>query len=393
MKKQIRIALFIFFLPTLTLAQSNVDKVLSEIEKNNTTLLALQKQVEAQKLGNKTGIYLKNPELGFNYLWGTPSGMGNRTDINVKQSFDFPTAYSYKSQIANSRNKQSGFEYQKQRKAQLLEARLICIDLVYTNAQRAEFEKRLTHAQSIGNAYKVKFDKGETNILEFNKAQLFLLNIRKELEMNEIEQNALLSNLVRINGGKPIEFKDNSIQTAVIPYDFEQWYLQAGKSNPVLSWLSSEIEISQKQTKLNSAMSLPKFSAGYMSEKVVGEQFQGVSTGVSIPLWEDKNRVKQAKAQTLALQEIESDAKLQFYNQLKTQHAKAISLQKSAADYRLSLQSFSNTELLNKALDKGEITLIDYVMELSNYYNSVNKVLDAEREMNKSVAELNQYLE
>ncbi|MBK6964392.1 MAG: hypothetical protein IPH20_10765 [Bacteroidales bacterium] len=45
---------------------------MSNIERNNTTLSALRKSVEAEKLGNRTGIYLQNPEAGFNYLWGVP---------------------------------------------------------------------------------------------------------------------------------------------------------------------------------------------------------------------------------------------------------------------------------------------------------------------------------
>lgn len=392
MNKHLIVWSILFLMPFSLLAQSNVDKVLSEIEKNNTSLLALQKQVEAQKLENRTGIYLKNPELEFNYLVGNPSGIGNRTDIALKQSFDFPTAYAYKAQIANARNGQVEYELQKQRKSILLEARLVCADLVYTNSLKVELEKRLANAQSIANAYKAKFDKGETNVIEFNKSQLYLLDTKKEMEKNDIELNELLSKLASLNGGIAIAFSDNFAQTPVIPNDFEQWYLNVEQNNPMLSWLKQEIEISMKQTKLNKAMGLPKFSVGYMSEKVVGQNFQGVSAGISIPLWENKNTVKRAKAQTIALQSIEVDNKLKFYTQLKTQHAKAISLQKSASDYRLSLESFSNAELLKKALDKGEIALIDYILELSVYNNSIKSVLEVEREMNKAVAELSQYL-
>ncbi|RPH33747.1 MAG: transporter [Bacteroidales bacterium] len=374
-------------------SQNTIDKILTAIEKNNTTLLALQKQVEAQKLGNKTGIFPNNPEFEFNYLVGNPSGIGNRTDISLKQSFDFPTVYAYKSQIANARNGQAEYEFQKERKSILLNARWVCIDLVYTNSLKVELEKRLANAQSIANAYKTKLNEGETNILEFNKSQLYFLDTKKEVEKNDIERNSLLSELASFNGGIAIEFNDNLMQTAVIPNDFEQWYLQVEQNNPFLGWLKQEIEISLKQTKLSKAMSLPKFSLGYMSERVVGQNFQGVSAGISIPLWENKNTVKQAKAQTLALQSIEADNKIKFYNQLKMQHAKAIALQKSAIDYRSSIELYNNAELLKKALDKGEIALIDYILELSVYYNSLTKVLEIEKELNKTIAELEQYIQ
>ena len=84
-------------------SQNNIDKILIEIEKNNTTLSALQKSTEAEKIGNRTGINIQNPEVEFNYLWGNPSVIGNRTDFSVKQTFDFPTAYKYKNQISSKK--------------------------------------------------------------------------------------------------------------------------------------------------------------------------------------------------------------------------------------------------------------------------------------------------
>jgi len=377
---------------SIVFAQFTIDSVLVKIEKNNTTLSALQKRVEAEKLGNKTGIYLTNPEVEFDYLWGSPSDFGNRTDFSIKQSFDFPTAYGHKKQIANIKNEQTDLEYQKQRKNLLLEARLICNDLIYINALVSEIVRRLTHAESIANSYKVKFDAGETNILEYNKAQLNLLNLSKDLELYEIERIALLGELSRLNAGIPMEFTASEFQPTTVSPDFEQWYQQAEQSNPLLNWLKKEIEKTEKKVSLSKAMSLPKLQAGYMSESIVGQDFKGLTLGLSIPLWENKNTVKYAKANTVALEDMAVDNKVQLYNQLKILHTKAIALQRNAADYRTQLQSFNNSELLEKALEKGQINLIDYILELSIYYESVNNLLEVERDMNNTVAELNQYL-
>ena len=372
-------------------AQNTVDSVLVEIEKNNTTLSALQKRTEADKLGNKTGIYLTNPEVEFNYLWGNDV-IGNRTDFSVKQSFDFPTAYGHKKKIANIENEQAELEYQKQRKSLLLETRVVCYNLIYYNALKVELSNRLSHAGSIANSYKTKFDAGESNILEYNKAQLNLLNLSKEMESLTIEREALLGELTRLNGGILIEFTQSEFPVTKITADFDQWYTQAEKINPLLNWLKKEIEKTEEQVSLSKAMSLPKFQAGYMSESVVGQDFKGLTVGLSIPLWENKNTVKYAEANTVALEILATDNKVQHYNQLKVLHTKAVALQSNAADYKTKLQSFNNIELLKKALDKGEISLIDYILELSFYYESVNNLLELERDMNITIAELNQYL-
>ncbi|MEI6752482.1 MAG: TolC family protein [Paludibacter sp.] len=392
MNKYIKTGIVLLFLPVSLFAQNNVDKVLSQIEKNNTTLSALSKSTDAQKVGNKTGIFLKNPEVEFNYLLGNPSSIGNRTDFSIKQSFDFPTAYGYKNQISDIKNEQTKLEYRKQQKTLLLQARNICIDLIYTNGLKSEYTKRLNHAQSIAKSYKLKFDAGDASILEFNKAQLNLLNLSNKIELLEIDRTALLSELTRLNGGVAIELADNEFQSPIIQTDFDKWYTQAEQSNPVLNWLKQEIEISKKQLNLNKALALPKVQTGYMSETIVGQQFRGISVGLSIPLWENKNTVKYAKANAVALETVAADNKVQFYNQLKILHSKAISLQSNVTEYRSKLQSFNSSDLLKKALDKGEISLIDFIMELSIYYENVNKVLELDRDMNKAVAELNCYL-
>lgn len=372
-------------------AQNNMDSVLSEIEKNNTTLAALKKSAEAETLGNKTGIFIPNPEVEFNYLWGSPGNIGNRTDFSIKQSLDFPTAYRFKNQISDLKNEQIMLLYRKELYSVRLQAKLFYFDVVYYNALIAELTKRVTYARQIAQSYKSKFNVGETNILEYNKAQLNLLNASKTLESTEVERSARLAELTLLNGGIPLQITESDFQPVVLPEGFDQWISQAEQQNPMLAWIKSEIEISSKQEGLSKALGLPKLQAGYMSESVVGQQYQGVTVGVSVPLWENKNRVKYAKANSLALESVEADNKVQFYNHLKALYNKAAGLQQNVAGYREGLSQYYNTVFLKTALDKGEISLINYITEFSFYYESINNLLAAERDLNRVNAELNQF--
>lgn len=112
-----------------TLAQTPVDSVLAMVERNNTTLPAYRKSADAMKIGNRTGLFPVNPEVEFNYLWGTPSATGDRTDFSVRQSFDFPSAYTFRNRISDLKNEQAELEYQKHRRDILLQARLLCVQL------------------------------------------------------------------------------------------------------------------------------------------------------------------------------------------------------------------------------------------------------------------------
>lgn len=84
-----------------TAFSQSYESVLRSIEQNNTTLKALRAQADAQKLESRKDIHLDNPEVEFGYLWGSPTETGKRLDLNVSQSFDFPTTYYYKKKIAD----------------------------------------------------------------------------------------------------------------------------------------------------------------------------------------------------------------------------------------------------------------------------------------------------
>lgn len=389
--KHILLFIAIIILPGSILFSQDINTILTGVEKNNTTLLALRKSADAERIGNKTGLYLTNPEFAFNYLWGSPESIGNRHDISLLQSFDFPTAYAYRNQISEYRNAQVELEYERQRISIMTHTRLVCNGLVFHNALKAELRKRIENAQNLADSYRSKYELGEIGIIDFNKAQVYLLNILKDAESNEIDRTALLDELSSINGGIPVQFADSVYPVQAIALDFEQWYNNAELNNPVLQWLNQEITISRKNVKLNTAMGLPRLQAGYMSEKVVGQQFQGITVGLAIPLIENKNAVRHAKAKTIAVQSVESDTRMQFYSKLKALHTKAISLQNSLDDYRTNLQKFNNSSLLMKALDHGELSLAEYYYELSVFYESLDKLMALEKTLNESVIELNRY--
>ncbi|NQU35227.1 MAG: TolC family protein [Bacteroidetes bacterium] len=372
-------------------SQDNIENILAEIESNNTMLSALRSSVEAQKLGNKTGNYLQNPEVEFHYLWSNPNTLGNRTDISIKQSFDFPSAYAYGKQISDIKNKQADLEYKKQLRELMLKAHVVCLDLIYTNSLKVEYATRLEHAKSVADSYSSKYDIGDCNILEYNKAQLNLFNISNELETIEIERVGLLAELAGLNGGKLIDFDVEEFPWIQLPQNFEQWYIVAESNNPLLAWLRQEIELSHKQIKYSKAMSLPKIDAGYMSERIVGEQFQGIVVGLSIPLWENKNTVKYVRGNAIAFESISEDQKQQYFNHLNMLHSKAVGLQKSTDVFRNNLISFNSSNLLNKAMENGQFSLIEYIYELSTYYESKDKLLELELELHKTAAELNQF--
>jgi len=369
-------------------AQNEIEKILQEVEANSTTLQALQKQIEAQKLGNKTGIWLPNPEVTYGHLWGTPREIGNQNDFGITQSFDFPTVYGHRNKLAGMENQNLDRHYQSERINTLLRAKQIIIKLAYTNALLEEFSKRVVHARLIADSYQRKFDLGEANAIERNKVYMNLIACVNKKEKIDIEREALLNELKSLNGGKEIQYHETEIPLTPLPPNFDEWYAAAESKSPVLQYLSKKVDISKQQVKLSRAQALPKLSAGYYSERILGEKLQGAVIGISIPLWENRNTVKQAKAGVLSSESALEDSRIQFYNRLQSLFNQSAGLRETAQKYRDALSSYSNEPLLRKALDAGEISLLDYLLEVEFYYDAFNNMLEAERDYALAVAEL-----
>lgn len=392
MKKYIYILFIVFSSISFGVqAQDSFQVVLNRIESNNTTLKALQEQTKADKIGNKTTLNLANPEVEVGYLWGSPSGEGVRKDFNISQSFDFPTAYGYRSQVVTGLNTQVDLAYRQQAKEILQQARVFCVELVYQTKRYTELQKRVKLAKELSVAYQTRFDKGDINIIEYNKTKLNLLNTEKALQITEVEIATLRAELQRLNGGEPLLDLLSSYSSYSLPLSFDQWFNQAKMNNPAIESATKQIDISRKQEKLTKALNLPKITAGYMSERLLGTTHQGITLGISIPLWEGRNTVKHQKAQTIALEVQQKDSELQFYNTLKNEYSRASSLLGLLGDYDEILNTSNNQSLLKKAFEKGQLSLINYLLELSTYYEAIDQYQEKEKEYQLALAQLQQW--
>ncbi|MCE5205035.1 MAG: TolC family protein [Porphyromonadaceae bacterium] len=369
-------------------AQNEIEKILQDVEANNTTLQALQKQIDVQKLGNKTGIWLPDPEITFEHLWGTPREIGNQNDFGITQSFDFPTVYGHRNKLAGMENQNLDRLYQSERINILLRAKQIIIKLIYNNALSKDYAQRVENDQIIVDSYQKKFNLGEADAIERNKVYLTLIACANKKEKIDIEREALLNELKSLNGGKKIQYDETNIPLTPLPSNFDEWYATAESKSPALQYLSKKVDISKQQVKVSRAQALPKLSAGYYSERILGEKLQGATIGISIPLWENRNTVKQAKAGILSSESALEDNRNQFYNRLQNLFNQSTGLRDTAQKYRAALSSYSNEPLLKKALDAGEISLLDYLLELEFYYDAFNNMLEAERDYALAVAEL-----
>lgn len=388
MKIKITLLIVIAVFTKTVCAQSSVDKVLADIARNNKSIIANDQYLEARQLTFKTGLTPDNPKVEYDYLPGSPAGAGTQKSFSITQGFDFPTVYGKKSRVSDQQITKSKFESEAFRQSILLEAKTYCIELIYRNKLAVELADRLERASSIHQNYKTKLEIGQGNILDVNKATLQLLAIKTELQINESEQNQVLQRLTKLNGGIQVILPDTIYPPVIIMPAFEEIDSLIEANDPIVKMIKQEKEVAKHQLGLTKSLSLPKIEAGYLSQSILGQLYQGAHLGLSIPLWENKNKVK-AQHANLAWSDLQIQKHQTEHHYLNKQlYEQYLNFKKIVEEYQSLLLNTNNIELLSKALDKGEISSIEYFMEQSYFYSAHDKLLLSESELQKKVAEL-----
>lgn len=372
-------------------AQNSAEVVLASVEKNNPELQALRKRTESEKYGFKAERMVEAPEVGFDYLWGSPADIGTRKDISVTQSIDIATISGTKGKIAKSESELSDMQFNVRRQEILLQAKLLYINIIYCNAVGAELERRLERSEKVESVYRDMQVRGETDMIEVNKAHLAYLAQRNALARNKMESEGFRLELQRLNGGEPLEINDLSyVRRDMLPADFDTWYKEVADRSPEIRAARQNVKVNEAVARGIKMSSCPTITAGYMAELVKGSNFRGLTLGLSIPLWSARSKTRQANLSCEASRLEVKDVEASEYSALRSLYEKASGLKDLSDELALSLavsdEAMSMTE---KKFNEGEISLMDSIMELSLYYSVVDESLAASKDYDLALAELN----
>ncbi len=397
--KTIYIFLAAVFACTAAAAQST-DEILGRIEDNNLTLKALRQQLEAQGDANLAESSLEGPEVEFGYLFGEDGR--RRHDFGVSQSFDFGALSGARRKVALGENELLALEYRANRRDVLTSARKLVCQIIHSNALIEEYRHRVENARTVELAYRSGYEKGEFSVIDYRKAAVSLAEAEGNLRLLEVERDGMLAELRNLNGGETIDISSCEQETVLLPGSFEQWLDEAAEKSSALNYVRTATDISEQQLRLSRSEAFPSLSLGYKSEVVPGEGFRGVAVGISIPLWSAGKKISSAKKQIEAAKTAEQDALVQFRTNAENLYNKAMRLAESAAAVAdaADLESAATSSAasgsaiagglddLRKALDSGQMSLLDYMNEIGYFYSSRELALQTRLEYMLAVADL-----
>lgn len=376
----------IIAMPSLADAQ-DFSSILKSIEANSARLESARIKDKAEKLDSKDLYTLEDPEVGFDYLFGA-EGIGHRIGFEVSQGFDFPTVISQKRKMAKEMQRVSELKYLSERQQLLLNARKLCIQVVYCNAIMDHLDEDLEETTAMSKAYETLFDKGEATAIDRNKAHQAFLFFKTEYDEFLAMKENLLNELKCLNGGNAVEISDTAFVFSPLSNDFDGWLAQNIGLHPELQLAEGELNAEKQSLKVAKGSRIPGFKIGYTGEFTREEKYQGPTIGLSLPLWGSGRKVKVAKLHVEAAEKSLEDTRLHLTTQLRGVYREALQLQDTYLRYRKHLTECDNSELLKKSLDSGQITLLQYLQERQFVHEMHEKILIAERDLALRKAEL-----
>ena len=372
----------------ITRETGSINELLRSVETHNTELKAFSQRMQAQKTENKLSNNLPDPTVSYSHLWGADNSSETIGELIVSQSMDFPTLYHTRRQLNRQKNAMADHEYQLKRREILLKAQEICFDIILLREEQLLLKERHQNASELAILYQQRIESGDANVIELNKVKLELLNAKTEASINETNLKKKEEELIILNGNTPFQTEQLTYPAIVLPTDYAEIKDDVLNGELALAALEQESRVGHNLLKVAQESWLPKLEIGYRRNTESGAPFNGFVVGFSVPLFENKGKVKMVRQQLLSTELSKEQVKSETsYNALQN-FREAQKTKLLMDEYASLFKEHSDLLILKEALKSGQISLIEYFSEAAIIYQSQLNYLQLENKYHKTVASL-----
>ena len=386
MKRYLIATIVAFSTYSIALAD-NIGDVLKQVASNNLTLQALAHDNQADVLDIKASNSIGGPSVEYSPFFTKGYSGVAESELVVSQEIDFPTKYAARNKQAKMQNIVGEQLLIKQRRDILLQAQLLCIDLIRLNQTLSMLHERLANSETLLQMYQKRMDAGDANALELNKVKLDCMEVRTLVNEAQGERTSLLQQLRQLNGGKPIDVIDTVLPEYPQITNFESYRALALASDADVAVAQTALRAADMNLKLQKNEWLPNISFGYRRNTEQGEGINGFLVGVNFPLYSNSNNVKAARQRRESAELQVMQAQNEAEASMRTNYEQLQGLQQviDHSDVKLLQESLT---LFAKALQHGEITALVYYVEINSIYEKLQRHIDLHCQSVKLLAEL-----
>lgn len=377
------------FLFQSSFAQNSfLDSILLQVERNNLELKAFSEYQEGHRLQLKSSNNLPDPQFGVYYLPFGEHSTGDYSEFQLSQSIEFPTVYGVRSKLIDLQSAELDLNYRAKRQEVLFETKELCLRLIYLQKQRETEILRTQKAEQVFEQVKELYDKDQVGILELNKGKVQWMLEQFKVKQREAEIRNGLTELANLNGGNKIDFSISEYGASKTVLSKDTIWRDKLYADPALLQPKQQELIAEQFLSLANQHNLPNLTAGYNSQGVAGERFSGIYAGVSIPLWSNRYKVQSARSNQAFQQSYTARIQLEVQTSFEKEFNDYHIMLSKYQEYEKTLSGLNSDELLFQAYRLGELSFLEYYMELQFYRNAYDALLKMEYELYKSQNQL-----
>ena len=367
---------------------SEISRILEEVEQNNNELKAFASKMDGKLLQLKASNKLSNPEVGAYYLPLGNQSSGDYTEIQISQAFEFPTVYTARKNLIKEQFKDLELTYFSKKQEVLLKAKKYCVELISVNKILALEQTRVQQAKQVFEHISILYESDQVGILIINKAKIAWLQEQFSVQKLELQRQSLLAELKNINGGNSIRITPVYLNDGYRMADFDSLWKNKLNADPHLISMQQKEAIALQESKLSKSKTLPNLKAGFNRQGFAGEYYSGIYGGISIPLFGNSNKVKSAEANFQFQQSYSKVLSMQAKSEFEKLYNEYSLLLERFEEYNQTLKGLNSEALLLNVYELGEISFMEFYVELQFYRQATDSMLNMEKQLNLLKADL-----
>ncbi|WP_353159040.1 CusA/CzcA family heavy metal efflux RND transporter [Myroides odoratus] len=364
-----------------------LDEALALARENNQSLQASRANVLSQEQLVKTAYDIPKTEvsMGYGYLNGKEQ---RDMSLNVSQALS-PFTYGKKKNILQKEYESAEIQLQGKMIAVEFEIKQTWENILYAQSKKKLLEQQFTLLKAFSKSAKLRYETGETTLMESNVAQA------KEQEISVLltQNNTFLQNeKSKIKTFLNLETDFELSERELVYDEHDPWADLNLEENNSLQLANKEIERVEATRKLEKSLLLPDVTLGYAIESGAGLRANGTNygrelripsytVGLSIPIFFG-SQSKKIKAMKYSIEQAELE-KSYLHKQLSEsvqQQLEIINAQQSVIDYYQE-SALLNASIIqdhaNKSYNNGDISYVEYIQSMETALNIQINYLDA----------------
>lgn len=375
-------------------AEPDFSEIASRLASHLDSGYAESVSLSAEKSALQAEVVPSDPEVEFEYLWPSSVGEINRWSAGISQELPDFRKMAATRRVVNAIDSLDIARRMALKAEAMYESEQKLIALIGARRELMMLQEIHENLDSLTAVYTRAWEKGEVSILDLNKIKIE--HARASAADDEAQGNvaALTAEIVALSGG---EIKQDWLDSLT---DYPMYQLPVAghgcspeegimepvvRNSPQYRAMQAMENVALEKMNLASKERFPKLTLGYVHAYEEGAHFNGLSAGLTLPVFSRKSSLNATAAEGIA-EKLENEVKLrEMVASANADCRRAHMLERQLAMFGPAVENTNNARLLKMALEGGEITLLEYLEETSYF-------VEAAREYNAARLEYAQIL-